>query len=108
MIKVERIKRVKLITNGQETYQVVFKSGERVDIPKQGVGLAMFLDEVRTKLDQVKAYLIVDTETFHVLAATMRVKNQWTTMTFIAEMDVRQAMGLVECLERLQKRKKDA
>jgi len=106
MIKAERIKKIRLLTEGEETYQITFKSGEQCDIPKQGVGLVAFLDNVKSKLDQVKAYLILDTETFHILAATMKVKNSWTTLTFIKEMDERQARGLVECLEQLQSKKK--
>lgn len=106
MIKAERIKKIKLITNGKETYQVTFKSGEQYDIPRQGVGLAAFLDEVKIKLEQVKACLIVDTQTHHVLAACMRVKSSWANFAFTKEMDERQARGLMECLARLQGIKK--
>jgi len=106
MIKAERIKEIKKLDD-PPVYQVTFKSQERFNIPIQGVGLVSFLEEVAPKLDQVKAYLIVDTETAHILAATMRVRNSWpVTLTFTKEMDERQARGLIECLARLQGSKK--
>jgi hypothetical protein len=104
MIKAERIQRVKL-TDGGATYRIAFKSGGEYDIPKRGVGLPAFLDNVRERLSEIKAYLIVDTESYQILAACMRIKSSWTNFAFVKELDEDQARGLMECLERLQGRK---
>lgn len=104
MIKAERLKQIQKLKDlvGNEVYQVRFKSGERFHIPVQGVGLVSFLDEVAPKLDQVKAYLIVDTETHQILAACLNQGGSWINLAFTKEMTGRQARELPACLERLQ------